>query len=203
LSVTKRQYRFLGVDDIRLLIYELAAELPPARRGKSPGFRFNGRQGVRLLESALDAPRQTFQGKYLHRTVFDKTAALFRSLANNHALLEGNKPLALTSAIVFLNLNGYVFHAPHGDSIALVRRATSLGEKPALGEIARWFRRRALRADAFLALPEMEMVAWLDAEGQNVQEARRLLHIYIGQALELVREQKKRADLYQPILRRS
>ncbi len=156
-----------------------------------------------MLESALDAPRQTFQGKYLHRTVHDKAAALFRSLANNHALLEGNKPLALTAAIVFLNLNGYIFHAPRQDSILLVRRATRLGDKPALSDIARWFRRHSLRADAFLVLSEAEMAEWLGLADAGVEERRRVLHIFIGQASDLVRLEKDPARLYQPILRRS
>lgn len=79
-----------------------------------PEFAYLGENhGRRLLESALSEPQQSFAGRYLHRTVFDKAAALFRSLVKNHPLKDGNKRLATTCVTVFLMMNGYIFYVPN------------------------------------------------------------------------------------------
>lgn len=59
-----------------------------------------------LLESALARPRATVFGKYAYTTTAAKAAALLHSLARNHALVDGNKRLALAATIAFLGLNG-------------------------------------------------------------------------------------------------
>lgn len=59
-----------------------------------------------LLESALARPRATVFGADAYDTVEGKAAALLHSLARNHALVDGNKRLALAAMIAFLGLNG-------------------------------------------------------------------------------------------------
>ena len=59
-----------------------------------------------LLESALARPRATVFGKNAYPTLEDKAAALLHSLARNHALVDGDKRLALAGTIAFLGLNG-------------------------------------------------------------------------------------------------
>ena len=64
-----------------------------------------GSGGVRdefLLDSALEQPFQTFDGKDLYPTVQAKAARL----AKNHALIDGNKRIAAHSMLVFLAVNG-------------------------------------------------------------------------------------------------
>ncbi|RNL80897.1 type II toxin-antitoxin system death-on-curing family toxin [Nocardioides marmorisolisilvae] len=61
---------------------------------------------VGLLESALARPRATAFGEDAYRTFAEKAAALTHSLAKNHALLDGNKRLALSGLIAFLGING-------------------------------------------------------------------------------------------------
>jgi death on curing protein len=60
----------------------------------------------RLLQSALARPRTTVFGADAYDTVEDKAAALLHSLARNHALVDGNKRLALAAMIAFLGVNG-------------------------------------------------------------------------------------------------
>lgn len=72
--------------------------------------RFGGSFGVRdigLLESACAHPQASFDGQDLYKTVFEKTAALTHSLLKNHPFVDGNKRTSLSSAGIFLRLNGY------------------------------------------------------------------------------------------------
>ncbi|MGH3982526.1 MAG: type II toxin-antitoxin system death-on-curing family toxin [Pseudonocardiaceae bacterium] len=59
-----------------------------------------------LLASALARPQTTVFGADAYDTVEDKAAALLHSLARNHALVDGNKRLALAALIAFLGVNG-------------------------------------------------------------------------------------------------
>jgi death-on-curing protein len=59
-----------------------------------------------LLESALARPQATAFGKDAYPTLDAKAAALLHSLARNHALIDGNKRLALAGLIAFYGLNG-------------------------------------------------------------------------------------------------
>ncbi len=59
-----------------------------------------------LLESALARPQATAFGEDAYAGLDEKAAALLHSLARNHALVDGNKRLALAATIAFLGLNG-------------------------------------------------------------------------------------------------
>lgn len=59
-----------------------------------------------LLGSALMRPRATAFGADAYGSAEEKAAALLHSLARNHALVDGNKRLALAAAIAFLGVNG-------------------------------------------------------------------------------------------------
>ena len=60
-----------------------------------------------LLESALARPQATVFGLDAYESLEEKAGALLHSLARNHALVDGNKRLALAATIAFLGLNGY------------------------------------------------------------------------------------------------
>lgn len=62
---------------------------------------------VGLLESALARPRATAFGQDAYPALHDKAAALLHSLARNHALVDGNKRLALAGTLAFLGVNGW------------------------------------------------------------------------------------------------
>ena len=59
-----------------------------------------------LLESAAARPRSTAFGEHAYPSIHGKAAALLHSLARNHALVDGNKRLALAATIAFYGLNG-------------------------------------------------------------------------------------------------
>ena len=69
--------------------------------GGADGVRENG-----LLESALEAPFQTFGGYELYPTIEEKAARLGASLVGNHPFVDGNKRIGVHAMFVFLALNG-------------------------------------------------------------------------------------------------
>jgi len=73
-----------------------------------------------LLESALARPAATVFGADAYPTVHGKSAALLHSLANNHALVDGNKRLAWAATAVFLWINGHDLDAPEDGAFDLV-----------------------------------------------------------------------------------
>ncbi|RDI36907.1 type II toxin-antitoxin system death-on-curing family toxin [Falsibacillus pallidus] len=60
-----------------------------------------------LLDSALNRPRQSVFGSDAYPTIHQKAAALFESIAKNHAFHNANKRTALASLIIFLKINHY------------------------------------------------------------------------------------------------
>ena len=69
--------------------------------GGSPGLKDEG-----MLESALAAPFQTFDGQELFPSIYQKAARLGYGLASNHAFIDGNKRIGAHVMLVFLALNG-------------------------------------------------------------------------------------------------
>lgn len=61
---------------------------------------------VGLLESAVARPATTVFGADAYPRFHEKAAALVQSVALNHALVDGNKRLALATLMAFLGLNG-------------------------------------------------------------------------------------------------
>lgn len=68
-----------------------------------------------LLQSAVARPQASFDGQDLYPDLFSKSAALLESLIGNHAFVDGNKRTAITSAGLFLRLNGYRLTASNQD----------------------------------------------------------------------------------------
>jgi death on curing protein len=73
-----------------------------------------------LLESALARPAATVFGPDAYPTLRSKAAALLHSLANSHALADGNKRLAWAATAVFIWINGNDLDAPEDDAFDLV-----------------------------------------------------------------------------------
>ena len=69
--------------------------------GGTPGIRDEG-----LLDSALAAPFQTFDGQSLYPSVQAKAAQLGFGLVCNHPFVDGNKRIGTHVMLVFLALNG-------------------------------------------------------------------------------------------------
>jgi len=70
---------------------------------------FGGASGIRdlaLLQSALGSAEATFDGVFLHETIFAMAATYLYSVCRNHPFVDGNKRTAVATALTFLYLNG-------------------------------------------------------------------------------------------------
>ena len=88
-----------------------------------------------LLESALARPQTSVFGSDAYPTVQEKAAALLHSLARNHALVDGNKRLALAGTIAFLGMNGWRLTLSNDEAYDLVM-AVAAGELDEVPKIA-------------------------------------------------------------------
>ncbi len=89
-----------------------------------------------LLESALARPQATVFGADAYGSVEEKAAALLHSLARNHALVDGNKRLALAAAIAFLGVNGrrLTFSNDQAYDLIIAVAAGELDEVPTIAD---------------------------------------------------------------------
>ena len=85
-----------------------------------------------LLDSACHRPQASLFGEEAYPTLAGKAAALMHSLACNHALVDGNKRLALLATVVFLRINGYVLDLTDDEAFALTM-SVAAGELDAAG----------------------------------------------------------------------
>lgn len=113
---------YLTVEDL-LRIAERAV-------GTTPLVRDHG-----LLASASARPQTTVFGKDAYPTIDEQTAALLHSLARNHALVDGNKRLALAALIAFYGINGRRLVLTNSDAYDLVVGVAS-GARDTVDEIA-------------------------------------------------------------------
>ena len=93
-----------------------------------------------LLASAAARPATVVFGHEAYPDLFEKAASLMHSLMSNHALIDGNKRLAWSAAVVFLALNN--FRVPGIDVDAAEQFVFSIakGDLSEVGEIARQLR---------------------------------------------------------------
>lgn len=89
---------------------------------------------VGLLESALARLRAGAFGQEAYPTLDEKAAALLHSLARNHALVDGNKRLALAALIVFYGINGRRLRLTNDAAYDLVM-AVAAGRLDSVAEI--------------------------------------------------------------------
>ena len=88
-----------------------------------------------LLEAALARPRARAFGKDAYPDLDAKAAALLHSIARNHALIDGNKQLALAAVIAFYGLNGRRLILTNDEAYDLVMAVAS-GRLDAVDAIA-------------------------------------------------------------------
>ena len=69
--------------------------------GGSSGLRDEG-----MLDSAFNAPFQTFGGEDVYPSLQKKAARLCFGLVKNHPFVDGNKRIGAHAMLVFLALNG-------------------------------------------------------------------------------------------------
>jgi len=84
---------------------------------------YGGAAGIRdmeLLKSALGIPSATYGGRFLHTDAHEMAAAYLFHLVKDHPFIDGNKRVGAVTALVFLELNGFVFDAPEDDFAEMV-----------------------------------------------------------------------------------
>ena len=97
-------------------------ELLTAETGGDPGVR-----DLDLLDSALEAAFQTFDGVELYPTREEKGARIGYALISNHAFVDGNKRIGMLVMMTFLEVNGIRLR-PGVDDVARVGLAAAAGE---------------------------------------------------------------------------
>ena len=88
--------RFLEMKHIHTILTDQLA-----RYGGDHGDRDEG-----LAESAVATPQAQFGGEHLHDGMVAQAAAYLFHLCSNHPFVDGNKRVALATALVFLDLHG-------------------------------------------------------------------------------------------------
>ena len=107
-----------------------------------PAFLYNGGvRGRRLLQSALAQPQQTFGGRYLYRTIFDKGGALVVSLIENHPFIDGNKRMGLATVNLFFLGNYYGIVANTSENVQFALGIARDGMRQ--HQAASWLRKHA------------------------------------------------------------
>ena len=79
-----------------------------------------GAKGIRSIEqheSAINAPRATFGGKFLY-DFFEMAATYLDSICSNHPFVDGNKRTGAACALTFLSINGYEIEENYDEELA-------------------------------------------------------------------------------------
>jgi death on curing protein len=90
-----------------------------------------------LLGSALARPQASAIGVDAYTTAHAKAAALLHSIVTNHALVDGNKRLALAGVIAFCGVNGWRLTMTNDEAYDVVIAVASgeLDDVPQIAEI--------------------------------------------------------------------
>lgn len=71
---------------------------------------YGGLHGIRdlgLLLSAIEMPKATMFGEFLHASIYDKASAYLYHVVCNHAFVDGNKRTGTAVTLIFLCQNGH------------------------------------------------------------------------------------------------
>lgn len=109
-----------------------------------------GVKDIQLLESSVSRPFMSVGGQDAYKGVFDKAAALFHSIINNHCFYNGNKRTALLTTMVFLGENHYWLNQPADEDLFEFTRKAAAHElaesrNDELKHIALWFQDNSRR----------------------------------------------------------
>ena len=126
-----------------------------------PGIKNEG-----ILESSVQRPFMSVGGQDAYQGVFNKGAALFHSLINNHCFHNGNKRAALLSTLSYLGENGYWVTIPTDDEMFEFTRKAAAHElcesrEDELATISAWFKtnsRRRQNGENMLKIHELREI---------------------------------------------
>jgi death-on-curing protein len=75
--------------------------------------------------------------------LIQEAAALWESLSQNHAFVDGNKRVAMTMTAAFLQVNGYRLEFNDADACSVLLNLYETG-RMRFEELDRWLRRHAV-----------------------------------------------------------
>ena len=99
------------------------------RYGGSPGLRDPG-----LLEAALFRPQTGY-----YADLAEEAAALWESLSQSHAFIDGNKRTAFSAVYTFLAINDVEFNVPADEAYAFIANLHETGNFR-FDELLKWLR---------------------------------------------------------------
>lgn len=108
--------------------------------------QFGGIHGVRdlhALRSAIGRPQMSVGFQDAYKSMFDKAAALFHSIINNHPFLDGNKRTSLFSATLFLEYNGWSIEFKRKEAVKFTRKAHN--EDYTVAQISKWLKDHSVK----------------------------------------------------------
>ena len=103
--------------------------------------RYGGSYGVRdegLLDSALEAPFQTFAGQDLYPDDIDKIVRFGYGLIGNHPFHDGNKRIGALALLTLLELNGYKVESTNKEFADIIYAVASGSEGKDYEELLNW-----------------------------------------------------------------
>lgn len=103
--------------------------------------QFGGLHGVKnlhMLSLAVGRPQMSVGFRDAYKSIFDKAAAMFHSIINNHPFLDGNKRTSLFSAILFLERNGWGVEFRRKEAVKFTRKAHN--EDYTVEQISKWLK---------------------------------------------------------------
>ncbi len=110
-SRTSREERFI-------LSYEAAIEAVNKLKEKIGSSDFFGTERDKSFKSSVSSVYQTFDGKDLYPSVEEKAANLLYFIVKNHSFVDGNKRIAASIFLWFLEKNGILYREDGSKRIA-------------------------------------------------------------------------------------
>ena len=105
--------------------------------GGSPGIRDEN-----LLDSAIQQPKSSFDGDYLHNNIFEIASAYGFHLCKNHPFIDGNKRVALVAMDTFLQNNGYEISASEKETYKIMIELSA--EKLSKSDLTKWLKQNTI-----------------------------------------------------------
>ncbi|MBI2020246.1 type II toxin-antitoxin system death-on-curing family toxin [Candidatus Daviesbacteria bacterium] len=103
----------------------------------------HGVKDVNLLSLAIGRPQMSVGFQDAYKTIFDKAAAMFHSIINNHPFLDGNKRTSLFSAVLFLKYNGWSVEFRRKEAVKFTRRAHN--QDYTVEQISKWLKEHSVK----------------------------------------------------------
>lgn len=123
---------FLTIEEIKLIHFDQIK-------------RYGGMHGLRderLLDSAINSPKATFNNNFLHTDIFEMACAYIFSIVKNHPFVDGNKRTGLIVSLLFLANNNILIEATDEELFDLTIKIAE--SKTTEVEIANFFRQKTL-----------------------------------------------------------